>query len=322
MKMLVTGGAGFIGSNFINYWLNKNKEDYIVNIDKLTYAANPEYINYKLFEGRYKLINGDINNINLMDGLIKDSDVIINFAAESHVDNSIKSSEEFIKSNYFGVYNILELIRKYDKRFHQISTDEVFGSLKYNSKKIFSENTKYNPENPYSATKAGADFLVKSYINTYNINATISNCSNNFGPNQNKEKLIPKTILNALKNDKIPVYGNGLQIRDWIYVYDHCSGLETVIRKGKIGKSYLFSSRNEIRNIDIIKKILHILNKSESLISYVNDRPGHDIRYAINPDKTEKELGWKSEYDFDDALKLTVEHYINNKNIYNAKDLL
>ena len=321
MKLLVTGGAGFIGSNFINYWSNKYKEDYIISVDKLTYASNTEYVNYNEFNNRYKLIKGDISNYNLMDTLIKDTDTIINFAAESHVDNSIKSSKEFLNSNIYGIYNILELIRKYDKRFHQISTDEVFGSLPLNSKKLFNENTKYNPKNPYSATKASADFLVKSYINTYNIKATISNCSNNFGPNQHREKLIPKTILNALNNEKIPVYGNGLQIRDWIYVYDHCSGIDYVINKGKIGKSYLFSARNEKKNIDVIKSILKILNKDESLIEYVKDRPGHDVRYGIDPEKTEKELNWKPEYNFNSALNSTVEHYVKNKNMYNTKDM-
>ncbi|WP_393972166.1 dTDP-glucose 4,6-dehydratase [Oxyplasma meridianum] len=319
MKLLVTGGAGFIGSNFINYWLNKYKEDYIINIDRLTYAANPEYVKQKYFEKRYKFIKGDINDKELMEKSIKDSDVIINFAAESHVDNSIKSAEPFIISNYYGVYNILELIRKYDKRFHQISTDEVFGSLPLHSNELFDENTKYNPKNPYSATKAGADMLIRSYINTYNIKATISNCSNNFGPNQHKEKLIPKTILNALNNEKIPVYGNGLQIRDWIYVEDHCSGIDDVIHKGNIGNSYLFSARNEIKNIDIIKRILKTLNKDESLISYVNDRPGHDVRYGINPDKAMKELNWKPKYNFDDALKITINHYKKNMNL--NKDL-
>ena len=307
--MIVTGGAGFIGSNFINYWLSGHKDDSIINIDKLTYAANPDNVRHKEFGGRYKLIKGDITDSSFISKIVKGSDVIVNFAAESHVDNSIASPMQFLTSNYMGVFSLLESARKYDIRFHQISTDEVYGSLPLNSPEMFNENSKYNPKNPYSATKAAADFLVNSYINTYGIRATISNCSNNFGPYQHTEKLIPKSISLALKNEKIPLYGNGEQVRDWIYVEDHCSAVESVLERGKIGETYLVSSRNEQRNIDVVKKILLILGKPQDLIYFTADRPGHDVRYSINPEKLEKTTGWKPSFSFDKALELTVKMY-------------
>ena len=307
--MIVTGGAGFIGSNFINYWLSGHKDDSIINIDKLTYAANPDNVRHKEFGGRYRLIKGDITDSSFISKTVKDSDVIVNFAAESHVDNSIASPAQFLTSNYMGVFSLLESARKYDIRFHQISTDEVYGSLPLNSPEMFNENSKYNPKNPYSATKAAADFLVNSYINTYGIRATISNCSNNFGPYQHTEKLIPKSISLALKNEKIPLYGNGEQVRDWIYVEDHCSAVESVLERGKIGETYLVSSRNEQRNIDVVKKILLILGKPQDLIYFTSDRPGHDVRYSINPEKLEKSTGWKPSFSFDKALELTVKMY-------------
>ena len=307
--MIVTGGAGFIGSNFINYWLSGHKDDSIINIDKLTYAANPDNVRHKEFGGRYKLIKGDITDSSFISKIVKGSDVIVNFAAESHVDNSIASPMQFLTSNYMGVFSLLESARKYDIRFHQISTDEVYGSLPLNSPEMFNENSKYNPKNPYSATKAAADFLVNSYINTYGIRATISNCSNNFGPYQHTEKLIPKSISLALKNEKIPLYGNGEQVRDWIYVEDHCSAVESVLERGKIGETYLVSSRNEQRNIDAVKKILLILGKTQDLIYFTADRPGHDVRYSINPEKLEKTTGWKPSFSFDKALDLTVNMY-------------
>ncbi len=307
--MIVTGGAGFIGSNFINYWLSGHKDDSIINIDKLTYAANPDNVRHKEFGGRYKLIKGDITDSSFISKIVKGSDVIVNFAAESHVDNSIASPMQFLTSNYMGVFSLLESARKYDIRFHQISTDEVYGSLQLNSPEMFNEKSKYNPKNPYSATKAAADFLVNSYINTYGIRATISNCSNNFGPYQHTEKLIPKSISLALKNEKIPLYGNGEQVRDWIYVEDHCSAVESVLERGKIGETYLVSSRNEQRNIDVVKKILLILGKPQDLIYFIADRPGHDVRYSINPEKLEKATGWKPSFSFDKALELTIKMY-------------
>ena len=217
MKILVTGGAGFIGSNFINYWLRNHPEDHLVNIDKLTYASDPANINANLINDNYSFVRGDICDMKLVDQLVKDSDSVINFAAESHVDNSIQSPEPFIMSNYFGTFSLLEAVRKYDARFHHVSTDEVYGSLSLESADSFNENSKYAPRNPYSASKAASDLLVKAYVNTYNVRATISNCGNNFGPNQHPEKLIPKTILSALSGKTIPVYGDGKQVRDWVF---------------------------------------------------------------------------------------------------------
>jgi dTDP-glucose 4,6-dehydratase len=309
--MIVTGGLGFIGSNFINYWMSQYPEDHIVNVDKMTYASDPANISDPN-NGNYQFVKADILDKERIGKLVRDSDAIINFAAESHVDNSISSPEQFLQSNYMGVFNLLEYVRKYDLRFHQVSTDEVYGSLPLNSSGSFDEHSPYNPRNPYSATKAAADFLVRSYVNTYGIKATISNCSNNFGPNQHPEKLIPKTILNAIEGKKIPVYGNGLQIRDWIFVEDHCTALDLVLKKGKVGETYLVSSRKEKRNIDVVKEILGILGLQEELIVYVEDRPGHDVRYSINPKKIEEKLGWKPKHKFSDALKSTVEHYLKN----------
>ena len=313
MKLVVTGGLGFIGSNFINYWLSNHPDDEIVNVDKVTYAANFDNISEPNSEN-YRFVKADINDKKVMEEVISASDTVINFAAESHVDNSIASPEEFLKSNYMGVFNILELVRKYDKIFHQVSTDEVYGSLSLNSPDRFDENSCYNPKNPYSSTKAAADFLIRAYVNTYGIKATISNCSNNFGPNQHPEKLIPKTILNAISNHRIQIYGSGEQVRDWIYVEDHCRALDLVLHKGRIGETYLVSSENEMRNIDVVNKILSILDAPSNLTEHVNDRPGHDKRYALNPEKIQKELGWSPRDNFEEALVKTIKHY--QENIY------
>ncbi|MEM3844373.1 MAG: dTDP-glucose 4,6-dehydratase [Candidatus Parvarchaeota archaeon] len=308
-KILVTGGCGFIGSNFINYWLKNHPNDFIINLDKMTYAANENYVDKKLVKKNYKLIKGDICDKELVLSMAKDVDIVINFAAETHVDNSIADPSAFIKSNYEGVFNLLEATRKYNLRFHQVSTDEVYGSLPMNSKERFNETSCYNPRNPYSATKAAADFLVRSYFNTYKIKATISNCSNNFGPNQHTEKLIPKTIINALSGKEIPIYGEGNQIRDWIYVEDHVRALELILEKGKYGETYLVSAENEVRNIDLVKNVLKILNKGEELIKFTNDRPGHDVRYSLDSSKLKNELKWKPIYDFNERLKFTVSLY-------------
>ena len=319
MKLLVTGGLGFIGSNFIRYWLRKHEKDTIVNIDKVTYAA--DFHNLEGIEKKYNyyFVKGDIANKDTIHKLAKNIDLIINFAAETHVDNSIKKADNFIKSNIIGVYNILEAVRKYEIRFHQVSTDEVYGSLPLNSKAKFTENSKYSPRNPYSATKASADYLINAYYNTYKLHVSISNCSNNYGQYQHREKLIPKTIINAETNMPIPVYGNGMQIRDWIYVEDHCSALEKIVLKGRYGEAYLISANQEKHNIDIVKKILKLLNKDESLIKFVEDRPGHDLRYALSATKIIKEFGWKPKYSFDKGLKFTIQHYLNNLNYYLAR---
>ena len=315
MRLLVTGGLGFIGSNFINYWISNHPDDYIVNVDKVTYAANFDNIS-EPDNRNYRFVKADINDKKVMEELVASSDTIINFAAESHVDNSIASPEEFLKSNYMGVFNILEQVRKYDKRFHQVSTDEVYGSLPLDSHDRFDENSCYNPRNPYSSTKAASDFLIRAYVNTYGTKATISNCSNNFGPNQHPEKLIPKTILNALSNRRIPIYGSGKQVRDWIFVEDHCRALDLILHKGGIGETYLVSSENEISNIEVVNMILGILDAPDGLVEYVNDRPGHDSRYALNPKKIRKELGWSPKNNFEDALKRTITHYQENVHKY------
>lgn len=316
IRLMVTGGLGFIGSNFIKYWSINHPEDQIINVDKETYASNHQNIEPEIKRNNYEFVKADICDEKAMDEIAGRSDIIVNFAAESHVDNSIQNSRAFIESNYFGVNSLLQAARKHDLRFHQISTDEVYGTLQLDSGIPFDENSKYDPRNPYSASKAAADFLVRSYQNTYGLRTTISNCSNNFGPNQHREKLIPKTVLNALRDEKIPVYGHGNNIRDWIYVMDHCKAVDMILQKGKIGETYLVSSRNEVKNIDIIRKILEILEKNDSLIEYVADRPGHDLRYSINPGKIEEELGWKPDHTFDEALQETVMHYRENRDKY------
>ncbi|EEZ92959.1 MAG: NAD-dependent epimerase/dehydratase [Candidatus Parvarchaeum acidiphilum ARMAN-4] len=319
MKLIVTGGYGFIGSNFILYWLKKHRKDEIINVDKLTYAADPDNLKDLSQNAKYTFINGDIADKEFVERTFKDADAIINFAAESHVDNSIKNSSLFISSNIVGVHNILETVRKTGIRFHQISTDEVYGSLSLNSKEKFNENSKYNPRNPYSATKAAADFLVRAYYNTYKLPVTISNCSNNYGINQHPEKLIPKTLLNAYLDESIPVYGNGKQIRDWIFVEDHCSAIELIIQKGVYGETYLIGENGEKRNIDVIRTILKTMKKPDSLIKFVEDRPGHDVRYAIDSRKIQKELKWKPKFAFEKGIKITIEHYLKNKERYLKK---
>jgi len=309
MKLLVTGGAGFIGSNFIHYWFANHPKDQIINIDNLTYASSAANLD-DTGKYNYAFVKGDICNAELVDKLVKDVDIVVNFAAETHVDNSITSSKLFIHSNIVGMHTILEAVRKYEKRLHQISTDEVYGSLSIKSDQKFNEKSPYLPRNPYSATKAAADHFVRAYCNTYKINATISNCSNNFGPRQHTEKLIPKTIVNALNSRPIPVYGKGKNVRDWIYVEDHCSAIESIINNGAAGETYLVSSNNELSNISLVKTILKMLDKSDGLIEFVTDRPGHDERYALDSSKIRKELGWKPRFSFDAGLRLTVDHYI------------
>ena len=317
IRLMVTGGLGFIGSNFINYWLKNHPGDYILNVDKCTYAANFDNIDGHLSQKDYEFVKEDICNEERMLQLSKDVDIIVNFAAESHVDNSISDASAFLRSNYFGVYSLLEAARHNNIRIHQVSTDEVFGSLTNESEESFNENTRYDPKNPYSATKAAADHLVRAYVNTYGIKATISNCSNNFGPNQHEEKLIPKTISLALKRKKIPIYGTGKNIRDWIYVEDHCSGIEAVITRGRLGESYLIGARNERTNIEVVKLILDHLNLSKDQIEFVEDRKGHDYRYSIDPSKIENELKWKPAYGFGEALSLTIEFYKNRLKLLN-----
>jgi dTDP-glucose 4,6-dehydratase len=319
MKVLITGGAGFIGANFIHYWVKTHPEDKIVNLDKLTYAADLHNLRDLKTNKNYSFIKGDISNKSTVDKLASKVDAIINFAAESHVDRSIADSSNFLRSNIIGVHNLLEISRKHKIRFHQVSTDEVYGSLKLGSSVKFTEASRYAPKNPYAATKASADHLVNAYYNTYDLPVTISNCSNNYGPYQHPEKLIPKTIINAILGNEIPVYGNGLQIRDWIYVEDHCSALDIILKKGLYGETYLVGVNNERQNIDVVKMILTQLEVNKDAIKFVADRPGHDVRYAIDSTKIKKKLGWKPKFGFENGLTMTIAHYIKNFKSYSNK---
>ena len=307
MKILVCGGAGFIGSTFIKNYLKNNPNDTITNLDNLTIGSNLQ--NLKVIENNpnYSFIKNEKNIIDIS----KDKDLIINFAAESHVDRSIANPKPFIETNILGTYSLLEAVRKYDKSFIHISTDEVYGDAKENES--FTEERNLNPSNPYSATKASSDLLVSAYERTYGIRTIITRCTNNFGPYQFPEKLVPKTIIRLIKNLKVPLYGDGNQIRSWIYALDHVSAVESIISKGQFGHVYNITAYEEITNLTIVKKILEILGKSEDMIEYVNDRPGHDKRYSINSSKIENDLGWKPKYKFDEALKETVSWYVENE---------
>ncbi len=308
MKILVTGGAGFIGSNFLHYWFRRHPKDEIINFDLMTYAADPRNL-VGLERYNYMFIKGDIAERELIGKAVRDVDAIVNFAAESHVDNSINDSSRFVHSNIVGVHSILEAVKRYGKRFHQVSTDEVYGSLPLNSSLRFTEESSYRPMNPYAATKASADHLIRSYFNTYGIGATISNCGNNYGPRQHLEKLIPKTISNALEWRKIQLYGNGKQVRDWIYVDDHCSAIEAILKKGVVGETYLVGADGEVPNIEMVRLILKELERPESLIEHIKDRPGHDARYALDASKIREELGWSIKYNISDGMKATIDWY-------------
>ncbi|OGE04581.1 dTDP-glucose 4,6-dehydratase [Candidatus Curtissbacteria bacterium RIFCSPLOWO2_02_FULL_40_13b] len=315
MKVLVTGGAGFIGSNFIHYWLDNHSNDHLINFDKLTYAGNPENLEDVTSNPNYEFIKGDIAQSADIKEALEGVDIVVNFAAESHVDRSILDPAPFILTNVVGTQVLLDAaIQAKVKRFHHVSTDEVFGALELNSDKKFNEETNYNPRSPYAASKAASDHLVRAYFTTYQLPITITNCSNNFGPYQYPEKLISLAITNLLENKKVPVYGDGLYVRDWLYVEDHCAAIDSVITKGKIGETYCIGIDNDISNIQAIKKILEILEMKEDKIEYVKDRPGHDRRYAIDATKIKKELGWKPKFDFETALGKTVTWYKENKN--------
>lgn len=311
MRILVTGGLGLIGSNFIRQTLSNHPNYEIVNIDKIGIGANPESL--KDLENRkgYRFIKGDISNFKLVYKVIEEVEAVINFAAETHVDRSIADPNPFIQSNIIGTFNLLEAARKLSKpvRHIQISTDETYGDIIQGS---FREEDKLSPSNPYSASKAAADMLCHAYHRTYGMDIIITRCTNNFGPYQFPEKLISKTIIRALKNLQIPVYGTGENIRDWIYVLDHCEAVELTLRKGKSGEIYNISSGSELSVITIVKKILDIINKPEDLISFVEDRPGHDIRYSLDSSKIKKELGWRPRHSFSSALEKTVEWYKEN----------
>ena len=317
MKYLITGGAGFIASNYLQYVVDKYPEDEFVCLDALTYAGN--YNNIKMLEGKpnYKFVHGDITDKELVDKLFADEkfDVVINFAAESHVDNSIKNPSVFLTTNIIGTQVLMDASLKYGiKRYHQVSTDEVYGDLPLDRPDLlFTEETPIHTSSPYSSSKAAADLLVGAYYRTFGLPATISRCSNNYGPYQFPEKLIPLMVSKALKGEKLPVYGTGENVRDWIHVHDHNVGVDLIVRKGKVGEVYNLGGHSERTNLTIVKTILKQLGKSEDLITFVEDRKGHDLRYAIDSSKAERELGWDRTYTFEEGIKETIDWYVNNQ---------
>ena len=317
MKILVTGGAGFIGSNFIYYMLEKHPGYKVVCLDALTYAGNLETLEDAMKNPDFKFVKGDITDREAVRNLFSEEkfDIVVNFAAESHVDRSIEEPEVFLKTNILGTQVLMDASREYDvKRYHQVSTDEVYGDLPLDRPDLFfTEETPIHTSSPYSASKASADLLVMAYHRTYGFPATISRCSNNYGPYHFPEKLIPLMIANALADKSLPVYGEGLNIRDWLYVKDHCSAIDLIIHNGRVGEVYNIGGHNEKANIDVVKTILKELGKPESLITYVTDRKGHDMRYAIDPTKIHTELGWLPETKFDDGIKMTIKWYLDNK---------
>ena len=317
MKILITGGAGFIGGNFCHYMLEKHPEDNYVCLDALTYAGNMETLADILDKPNFKFVQGNICDVELIDKLFKEEkfDVVINFAAESHVDRSIENPKLFLESNIIGVQTLMDACRKYEvKRVHQVSTDEVYGDLPIDRPDLlFTEETPIHTSSPYSASKASADLLVMAYHRTFKLPVTISRCSNNYGAYQFPEKLIPLIIKKAQKDESLPIYGKGENVRDWLHVLDHCSAIDLIVRNGKVGEVYNIGGHNERTNLEVVKTILKVLGKPESLITYVTDRPGHDRRYAIDPTKMETELGWKPVYNFDTGIVETIKWNVENQ---------
>lgn len=327
MKIIVTGGAGFIGGNFVHYMLKKYNNYKIICLDKLTYAGNLATLESVMSNDNFKFIQGDIADRSFIYNLFQEEkpDVIVNFAAESHVDRSIEDPEIFLKTNILGTGVLLDACKKYGiKRYHQVSTDEVYGDLPLDRPDLFfTEETPIHASSPYSASKASADLLVQSYYRTFKVPATISRCSNNYGPYHFPEKLIPLIIANAVNDKDLPVYGKGENVRDWLYVQDHCIGIDKIIHGGKIGEVYNIGGHNEKTNLEVVKIILKELGKSEDLIKYVTDRPGHDRRYAIDPTKIKNELNWEPETSFNEGIKKTIKWYLDNtswwENIINGE---
>ena len=316
-KILVTGGAGFIGGNFVHYMVDKYPNYMIVNLDALTYAGNLETCQPVEGKPNYKFVKGDIADREFIFDLFEKEkfDVVVNFAAESHVDRSVKDPEIFIKTNVLGTQVLMDASRAYGvERYHQVSTDEVYGDLPLDRPDLFfTEETPLHTSSPYSASKASADLLVFAYHRTFGLPITISRCSNNYGPYHFPEKLIPLMISRALNDENLPVYGNGENVRDWLHVYDHCAAIDLILHKGRVGEVYNVGGHNERTNLEVVRTILKALGKSEDLITYVTDRPGHDLRYAIDPQKLENELGWKPTYNFDTGIAQTIQWYLDNK---------
>lgn len=320
-NIVITGGAGFIGSNFVRYINKKYSKVKITIVDKLTYASTIDTIKDLLENDNITFEKVDITDYKSIEKIVKDKDLIVNFAAESHNDNSLENPHSFLMSNVIGTYNLLELAKKYNIRYHHISTDEVYGDINLESTEQFNENSQYKPSSPYSATKAASDMLVKGWFRSFNIKATISNCSNNYGPYQHPEKFIPRQITNILNNKKPTLYGNGLNVRDWIHVEDHSQAVDLIIDNGRIGETYLIGVNNEINNITVLKQILKEMNKEEDYFDFVEDRKGHDLKYSINPTKLNKELNFKPKHtDFNKGLKETIDWYKKNKNWANKLD--
>ena len=312
MRVLVTGGAGFIGSCFVKYILNKYSNYELINLDALTYCGNLDNLKEIENNSNYHFIKGNICDSKLVKEITKDVDFIVNFAAESHVDNSIKNPQIFIETNVKGTMNLLEAAKEnHIKRFLQVSTDEVYGSL--GSEGYFYETTPLAPNSPYSASKASADLLVRAYYETYKLPVVITRCSNNYGPYHFPEKLIPLIIKKALANEQLPIYGNGQNVRDWLHVYDHCTAIDLIVRKGRNGEVYNIGGHNEKTTLEVVKTILKELGKPESLITYVKDRAGHDLRYAIDPSKLMNELGWKPKYTFETGIGPTIQWNLENQ---------
>jgi dTDP-glucose 4,6-dehydratase len=310
LRILVTGGLGFIGSNFIRYLLSKESDIEIFNLDNLTTGSNPANLRDLEGDDRYSFIKGSVADFSIVSKLVKKVEIIINFAAQTHVDRSIAYPRLFFESNTLGTFNLLEACREEGVRLVHVSTDEVYGEIAEGS---FREEDRLKPSNPYSASKAAADLLILSYCRTYGLDAVITRCTNNFGPYQFPEKLIPKTIIRASLNMKVPVYGAGRNIRDWIYVLDHCEALHLILEKGRAGEVYNISSYNEYENIEVVRKVLQVMGKDESLIEFVEDRPGHDLRYSLDSSKIRSELGWKPKHRFDEALEQTIDWYLKNE---------
>ena len=315
MKLLVTGGLGFIGSNFILKLLNETNEFDVINVDAELYGANQKNLDSIKNHKKYEFVKGNITNKRLMEELISKCDAVVNFAAESFVDRSISNADPFLVSNIRGAFTILDIITKQKKRMIQISTDEVFGSL---STGTADEQTKFNPSSPYAATKAAAELLINSFSVTYNPDVVITRCTNNYGPRQFPEKLIPKTIILAKQGKNIPIYGNGKNLRDWIFVEEHCDAVYEILMNGKSSQTYNISANNEINNLEIVNKILEIMGKSSDLIEFVEDRPGHDQRYSLDSSKIKNEFGWSTKINFEDGLRKTIEWYEQNFSYYES----
>ena len=313
MRILVTGGAGFIGSNFVHFIYKERPDWHITVIDKLTYAGNKKNL-ISLDNERYSFIKGDICDPGTINSAVSESDAVIHFAAESHNDNSLHSPWPFVNTNIIGTYQILEAVRKHEKRLHHISTDEVYGDLELNDPNKFTDQTPYNPSSPYSSTKAGSDMLVRAWVRSFGIQATISNCSNNYGPYQHVEKFIPRQITEIIEGRKPKLYGTGENVRDWIHTEDHSSGVLAILEKGKIGETYLIGANGEENNKHVIEMILDMMGKDKKAYDQVNDRPGHDLRYAIDATKLRDELGWRPKYtDFNAGLEATIKWYKENE---------